>query len=95
MPVSPLITKGLEIAEKRLGMEELAKRMHTTDSLIRAWRMGHATMPDYKFLRLVDILNELEPIGQRTPSLRTGLVVSTLPFGLSSLSSALSNASTL
>ena len=23
--------------------------------------MGHATMPEYKFLRFVDILNELEP----------------------------------
>ena len=61
MPTSPLISKGLQIAEKRLGIEELAKRLRTTDSMIRAWRMGHATMPEYKFLRLVDILNDLEP----------------------------------
>jgi len=61
MPVSPLISKALEIAEERLGMETLAKRLHTTDSLIRAWRLGHATMPEYKFLRLADILSELEP----------------------------------
>ena len=53
--------QGLEIAERHLGIAELAKRLHTTDSMIRAWRMGHATMPEYKFLGLVDILNELEP----------------------------------
>ena len=61
MPTSPLISKGLEIAEKHLGITELAKRLHTTDSVIRSWQLGHATMPEYKFLRLVDILNELEP----------------------------------
>jgi len=61
IPVSPIIGKALEIAEKRLGVVELAKRLYTTVSLIQAWRMDHATMPEYKFLRLADLLNELEP----------------------------------
>ena len=61
LPVSPLITRGLEVAEKRLGMAELSRRLDVPDSTINAWRFGHATMPEYKFLRLVDILNELEP----------------------------------
>jgi hypothetical protein len=61
MPASPLISKGLEIAENHLGIEELANRLHTVPSIIHAWLRGHATMPEYKFLRLVDILNELEP----------------------------------
>jgi hypothetical protein len=45
LPTSPLIMRGLEIAE----------------TTIRAWRLGHATMPEYKFLRLVDILTVLDP----------------------------------
>src|SRR5205085_12374299 len=61
MPASPLISKGLEIARNHLGIEELAKRLHTVPSVVHAWHMGHSTMPEFKFLRLVDILNELEP----------------------------------
>ena len=57
----PFISKGLEMAQNHLGIEELAHRLHTVPNVIQAWRMGHATMPEYKFLRLVDILNELEP----------------------------------
>jgi hypothetical protein len=58
---SPLVTRGLEIAEKRLGMDELCRQLNVSESSIRAWMLGHATMPEYKFLRLVDILTELEP----------------------------------
>jgi hypothetical protein len=53
--------KALEIVEQRLGIVELAKRLHTTDRLITAWRLGHAPMPEYKFLRLADVLGEVEP----------------------------------
>ena len=61
VPVSPLITKALEIAEKRLGIEELSKRLGEHETAIRAWRFGHATMPEHKFLQLVDMLIELDP----------------------------------
>jgi hypothetical protein len=61
LPASPLISKGLEIAEKYLGMEELCRRLGAPDSTIKAWRFGHATMPERKFLLLVDILMELDP----------------------------------
>jgi len=61
MAVSPLIIKGLQIAESRLGMEELSRRLGAPDTLVRAWRMGHVTMPQRKFLALVDILTELDP----------------------------------
>ena len=40
-------------------MEELAKRLGAPDTLIQAWRFGHATMPEAKFLKLVDILTDL------------------------------------
>jgi len=61
LPPSPLATKGLEIAEKHLGIEELAVRVGAPVTAIRAWRMGHATMPERKFLKLVDILVVLDP----------------------------------
>jgi hypothetical protein len=61
LPASPLIARALEIAEKRLGMTELSVRLGSPASSIEAWRLGHATMPEYKFLRLVDILTELDP----------------------------------
>ena len=60
LPASPLISKGLEVAEKHLGIEELCRRLGGPDST-KAWRFGHATMPDHKFLLLVDILTELDP----------------------------------
>jgi hypothetical protein len=61
LPASPLIARSLEIAEKKLGWRELASRLQAPEETIRAWRDGHATMPQYKFLRLVDILTELDP----------------------------------
>ena len=61
LPTSPLIAKGLEIAEKHLGIQELSRRLGAHESTIRAWRFGHATMPEHKFLVLVDILTELDP----------------------------------
>lgn len=61
LPTSPLIIKGLEIAEKHLGIEELAVELGAPATLIQAWRMGHATMPERKFLKLVDILSAIDP----------------------------------
>lgn len=61
LAASPLIARALDIAEKRLGSEELCHRLAVPESAIRAWRLGHATMPQYKFLRLVDILTDLDP----------------------------------
>ena len=61
LPASPLITRALIVAEKHLGLAELSRRMVVPEATIHAWRAGHATMPEYKFLRLVDILTELDP----------------------------------
>jgi hypothetical protein len=61
LPASPLISRGLEIAEKRLGMTELSVRLGSPAGAIMAWRLGHATMPEYKFLKLVDVLMEIDP----------------------------------
>jgi hypothetical protein len=61
LPASPLIARALEIAEKKIGMDELSRRLNAPDSIVRAWRDGHATMPEYKFLSLVDVLTELDP----------------------------------
>lgn len=53
--------RGLEIAQKRLGIEALCSRLGVPESSIGAWRFGHADMPEEKFLRLVDLLAELDP----------------------------------
>jgi hypothetical protein len=61
IPVSPLISRGLELAEKRLGQVELSVRLGSPAESIKAWRIGTATMPEQKFRMLVDILTELDP----------------------------------
>lgn len=61
LPASPLIERALQIAERRLGLEELSRRLVAPETTIRAWRLGYASMPEYKFLRLVDLLTELDP----------------------------------
>ena len=61
LPGNPLIARALEIAEKRLGIAELSRRLQVPDTTVRAWRFGHETMQAKKFLELVDILTELDP----------------------------------
>ena len=53
--------RAIEVAEKHLGTDELAVRLKAPATTVRAWRMGHATMPERKFLLLVDLLAQLEP----------------------------------
>ena len=53
--------RGLEIAEQHLGMEEVCRRLATTPTTIEAWRVGSVEMPDAEFLKLVDLLSDLEP----------------------------------
>jgi transcriptional regulator with XRE-family HTH domain len=59
-PASPLISRAIDVAEKRLGMEELARRLGVSESIIQTWRMGRAAMPQSDFLRLIDILTSLD-----------------------------------
>ena len=59
LPASPLVSRALDVAEKKIGMNALCARLIASESSIHAWRNGHATMPEYKFLQLVDILTSL------------------------------------
>ena len=61
LAASPLIARALAVAEKRLGSDELCHRLAAPATAIREWQLGHASIPEYKFLRLVDILTELDP----------------------------------
>jgi CheY-like chemotaxis protein len=61
LPVSPLVSRGLDIAEKYLGLHSLCEKLGAPEMLIRAWRFGHAEMPHGKFMLLVDVLTELDP----------------------------------
>jgi len=53
--------QGLELAEKRLGMDELCRRLGATRLSIEGWRSGETEMPDREFLRLVELISVLEP----------------------------------
>jgi hypothetical protein len=57
---NPLVQRALSVVEKKIGTEELCRRLDATEHLVRAWQLGHAAMPEPKFLRLVDILTELD-----------------------------------
>jgi len=61
LPASPLVMRGLEIAEKHLGMAELSTRLGAPEETIRAWRLGLVEMPDKEFLRFVDLLADIDP----------------------------------
>jgi len=61
MPVSPLVMRALELAENRLGIDELSRRLGAPETTIRDWRMGFATMPERKWFKLVDIVMDLQP----------------------------------
>lgn len=53
-------TQALERALKVLGPKELSARLQAPAELIQTWLNGHATMPESKFLRLVDVLDEID-----------------------------------
>lgn len=61
LPASPLIAKGLDLAERHLGMKELSVRLGSPAGTIKAWRLGQSTMPQQKFHLLVDLLLEIDP----------------------------------
>ena len=49
----------LNMAEKRIGLAELAKRLKAPEHLVEAWIKGHATMPERKLLLLADLAESL------------------------------------
>ena len=59
--VSPIVLRALDTAEKHLGAAELCRRLNAPWNAIKLWRTGELEMPEYMFLRLVDILTELDP----------------------------------
>lgn len=61
LPASPLIAKGLDIAERHFGMKGLSVRLGSPAGTINAWRTGQSSMPQQKFHLLVDLLLEIDP----------------------------------
>lgn len=60
MPDTEVMARALERALKALGPDALSARLQVPPELIQTWINGHATMPERKFLRLVDVLDEIE-----------------------------------
>lgn len=61
LPASPLIQRAIAIAETKIGLIELADRLRAAPETVQAWRAGLSSMPQTKFLLLVDVLTALEP----------------------------------
>lgn len=59
--ISPIVVRALDVAERHLGAAELCRRLNAPWNAIKLWRTGDLEMPEYMFLRLVDILTELDP----------------------------------
>lgn len=57
--MSPIVTRVIEVIADKLGLEEASRRVNVPEALLMAWRDGHATIPREKFLRLIDLLLEL------------------------------------
>jgi DNA-binding transcriptional regulator YiaG len=53
--------RAISVVERKIGITELAARLKVPEDTLRAWRDGHATMPERKFLMLIDVLTELVP----------------------------------
>ena len=60
LPVSPIVSRIIHLVERKIGIEALAGRSQVPVSLMQAWRDGQAAMPREQFLRLVDLLLELD-----------------------------------
>ena len=65
--VSPIVLRALEVGEKHLGSAELCRRLNAPWEAVKLWRTGEIVMPEYMFLRLVDILTELDPAWAENP----------------------------
>ncbi len=68
LPAAALVTRALQRAENILGMRELARRLKATEHTVMGWRDGHASMPERKFLALVDLLDEVDSSWDETKS---------------------------
>ena len=53
--------RALEVAEEKVGLRELAERLSAPCATVHAWRDGEATMPQHRFLVLLDLLTALDP----------------------------------
>ena len=53
--------RAIAVVEKRLGIDELCNRLGAPETTVRAWQTGAVDMPTKDFLRLIDIVTELEP----------------------------------
>jgi len=53
--------QALAVAEKRLGIDELCQRLGVPEAAVRAWQTGAVEMRDKDFLRLIDIVTDIEP----------------------------------
>jgi hypothetical protein len=55
-----LVRLALQAAEKKLGIEELARRLKAPDTLVRTWRDGYSAIPQSKFELLISVMSDVD-----------------------------------
>jgi hypothetical protein len=60
-PLSSIVQRAIEFAQKRLGMEEFARQIGAPPTIIAAWRIGAVAVPDATFLRVIELVTALDP----------------------------------
>lgn len=60
LPVSPIVSRTIELAAEKIGLKGVADRIAVPIGILEAWRDGKAAVPRADFLRLVDVLLELD-----------------------------------
>jgi|SRR6185295_12030734 len=61
LPAHNVVMRALEVAEQRLGPDELQRRLKASARTISAWRSRRVSMPVRKYIALVDLLSLIEP----------------------------------
>lgn len=56
-----LARRAIEVAESKIGMEDLARRLGAPESIVRAWRDGRESMPPRKYVLLIDVMADVDP----------------------------------
>ena len=61
-PLTSTITmRAVEVAEKHLGTDELARRIGAKVATVSAWRSGVEAIPGDKLIKLLAILEGIKP----------------------------------
>lgn len=60
--------EALRRAVKLIGRDEMARNLGIDETLLTIWMAGHATIPERKFLLVIDVLHKHDESWLKDPS---------------------------